>query len=76
MKALKEPYWLNGEGYHDPTVANVIERENAIENASEKARNKQIHDTIREIKNILEKRDLALIRRIELKDKRTDKKYK
>jgi len=47
-----------------------------VQKAYEKARKKQIHDTIQEIKNILKDRDLELIGRIELKDIRTNKKYK
>lgn len=76
MKTIKEPYWLNGEGYYDPTLANVIEKENDTEKANKKSRSKQIHDTIQEIKNLLEKRDLVLCKRIELEDKRTNKKYR
>ncbi len=69
-------YWKNASGYNDPTLAKVIEKENYIEKAYEKARKKQVHDTIQEIKNILKDRDLELIGRIELKDIRTNKKYK
>lgn len=69
-------YWKNASGYSDPTLAKVIEKENSIEKAYEKARKKQVHDTIQEIKNILKDRDLELIGRIELKDIRTNKKYK
>lgn len=56
-----EKYWTNKSGYYDPTATKAIENETAREN---KARNKQIHDTIREIKNILEDRDLELLCRI------------
>lgn len=69
-------YWKNASGYYDPTLAKVIEKENSIEKAYKKARKKQVHDTIQEIKNILKDRDLELIGRIELKDIRTNKKYK
>lgn len=71
-----DKYWKNASGYYDPTLAKVIEDENAKENLIKKARKKQVHDTIQEIKNILRKRDLELIGRIELRDKRTNKKYK
>lgn len=67
-----EKYWENASGCYDPTLAKVIENENS----DEKARNKQIHDTIQEIKNILKKRDLELMGRIEIKDRKTNKKYK
>lgn len=43
-------YWKNASGYNDPTLAKVIEKENSIEKAYEKARKKQVHDTIQEIK--------------------------
>lgn len=69
-------YWKNASGYNDPTLAKVIEKENSIEKAYKKARKKQVHDTIQEIKNILKDRDLELIGRIELKDIRTNEKYK
>lgn len=62
-------YWENGSGCYDPTATKVIEKEN-------KARNKEIHDTIQEIKNILKDKDLALIERIAIKDKRTKKVYR
>lgn len=69
-------YWKNASEYYDPTLAKVIEKENSIEKADKKARKKQVHDTIQEIKNILKDRDLELIGRIKLKDIRTNKKYK
>lgn len=62
-------YWENQSGVYDPTAAKVIEKEN-------KARNKEVHDTIQEIKNILDGRNLKLIKRIELQDKLTKKIYK
>lgn len=67
-----EKYWENASGCYDPTLAKVIEHENS----DEKARNKHIQDTIQEIKNILKKRDLELMGRIEIKDRKTNKKYK
>lgn len=69
-------YWKNASGCYDPTLAKVIENENTTEKANEKARNKQVHDTIQEIKNILKERDLELLCRIELKDNQTNKNYK
>lgn len=71
-----DKYWKNSSGCYDPTLATVIEKENFIEKTNRKARNKQVHDTIQEIKNILKERDLELIGRIQLKDKKTNKKYK
>ena len=68
-----EKYWINDSGYYDPTLAKVIENENSREN---KARSKQVHDTIREIKNILDGRDLQLLGRIQVKDKANGKLYK
>lgn len=68
-----ERYWVNKSGYQDPTLARVIENENCREKS---ARNKQVHDTIREIKNILEDRDLQLLDRIQLKDKVNGRLYK
>ena len=69
-------YWKNASGCYDPTLAKVIKKENSVEKADKKARKKQVHDTIQEIKNILNDRDLELIGRIKLKDIRTNKKYK
>lgn len=68
-----EKYWINGLGYYDPTVARAIENENSKERA---ARNKQVHDTIRQIKNILESKDLQLLDRIQVKDRKTKKEYR
>lgn len=70
---MMEKYWMNESGYHDPTLAKVIENENSREH---RARNKQVHDTIQEIKNILQDRDLELLERIQLKDKATKKVYR
>ncbi len=61
-------YWENQSGYYDPTVKTVIENESK--------RNKEVHDTINEIKNILKDRDLVLVERMILKDKLTKKIYK
>lgn len=68
-----EKYWKNGSGYYDPTATKAIEKETRKET---KARNKEVHDTIQEIKNLLEDRDMELVERIVIKDKRTNKKYK
>lgn len=61
-------YWENQSGYHDPVVKEVIDNESK--------RNKEIHDTINEIKNILKDKDLILVERIVIKDKRTKKVYR
>lgn len=61
-------YWENGSGCYDPVA------KEAIENKSN--RNKEIHDTINQIKNILKYKDLVLIERIVIKDKRTKKIYR
>lgn len=60
-------YWENASGYYDPTAKKAIDNESK--------RNKQVHDTIREIKNILKDRDLELLDRIKIKDKKTKKTY-
>jgi len=62
-------YWENQSGVYDPTATKVIEKEN-------KARNKEVHDTISQIKNILKDKDLVLIKRMVIKDKQTKKVYK
>lgn len=62
-------YWENQSGIYDPTATKVIEKEN-------KARNKEVHDTISQIKNILKDKDLVLIKRMVIKDKQTKKVYK
>lgn len=61
-------YWENQSGIYDPTAAEVIENESK--------RNKEIHDTINQIKNILKDKDLKLIKRIELQDKTNGRVYK
>lgn len=61
-------YWENQSGYYDPTATEVIE--------NEFKRNKEIHDTINQIKNILKDRDLKLVKRIELQDKTNGRVYK
>lgn len=61
-------YWENQSGYYDPVVKEVIDNESK--------RNKEIHDTINQIKNILKDRDLKLVKRIELQDKTNGRVYK
>ena len=61
-------YWENQSGCYDPIAKEAIDNESK--------RNKEIHDTIQEIKNIIKDRDLILIERIKLKDKRTNKIYR
>lgn len=61
-------YWENQSGYYDPVVKEVIDNESK--------RNKEIHDTINQIKNILKDRDLKLVKRIELQDKTNRRVYK
>ena len=61
-------YWENQSGYYDPTATDVIKNESK--------RNKEIYDTINEIKNILKDNDLVLIERMVIKDKRTKKIYR
>lgn len=61
-------YWENGSGCYDPVVKEVIENETK--------RNKEIHDTINQIKNMLKEKDLVLIERIVIKDKQTKKVYR
>lgn len=61
-------YWENQSGIYDPTATEVIENESK--------RNKEVHDTIQEIKNILKDRDLELVKRIELQDKTNGRVYK
>ena len=50
----------NKSGCYDPTAKEVIDNESK--------RNKEIHDTIQEIKNIIRDTDLILIERIQIKD--------
>ncbi len=73
-----ERYWENASGYYDPTATKAIKRENAEAKKKkiQKARNKLVHNTIQEIKSILESRDLELVGRIVIRDKKTNKKYK
>lgn len=61
-------YWENQSGYYDPTATEVIKNETK--------RNKEIHDTINQVKNILADKDLVLVERMIIKDKLTKKIYK
>lgn len=67
----KEKHWLNGSGYYDPTAAETIE----TITKEEKARSKEVHDTIQQIKNILKDKDLVLLDRIKIRDARSRKEY-
>lgn len=67
----KEKHWLNGSGYYDPTAAETIE----TITKEEKARSKEVHDTIQQIKNILKDKDLILLDRIKIRDARSRKEY-
>lgn len=67
-----EKYWENGSGYYDPTAKKAIDKETT----NEKARNKQVHDSIQEVKNLLKSKDLELIGRIAIRDKTTKKEYR
>lgn len=61
-------YWENQSGCYNPMPKRVIDNESK--------RNKEIHDTINQIKNMLKEKDLVLIERIAIKDKRTKKIYR
>ena len=61
-------YWENGSGIYDPVAKQAIDNESK--------RNKQIHDTINQIKNMLKDKDLKLVKRIELQDKTNGRVYK
>lgn len=75
-----DKYWMNQEGYYDPTLAKVIEKENhalrAKKLALERKRSNEVYKTIREIKKVLEGKDFELVGRIALRDKRTKKEYR
>ena len=58
-------YWENQSGYYDPVVKEVIDNESK--------RNKEVHDTINQVKNLLADKDLVLIERMVIKDKLTNK---
>jgi len=66
-------YWENGSGIYDPVAKEAIEREKGT---NTKMRNKEIHDTINQIKNILASKNLKLLNRMELKDELSGKIYK
>lgn len=61
-------YWENQSGVYDPVAKEVIDNETK--------RNKEIHDTINQVKNLLADKDLVLVERIVIKDKLTKKIYK
>lgn len=71
-----DKYWKNQSGYYDPTPASVIEMESANELKRQRARNKEVHDTIQEIKNLLDKKDLELLGRVAIKDRISGKEYR
>lgn len=58
-------YWENQSGVHDPVAKEVIDNESR--------RNKEIHDTINQVKNIIKAKDLVLLERIVIKDKLTNR---
>lgn len=60
--------WENQSGIYDPTAWEAIKNESK--------RNKEVHDIINQIKNILKDKDLILIERIIVKDKLTKKIYR
>lgn len=60
--------WENQSGVYDPTAWAAIKNESK--------RNKEVHDIINLIKNILNDRDLILVERMIIKDKQTKKIYK
>lgn len=73
-----DKYWLNGEGYYDPTAAQVIEHENHDKKSSvvyTRARDKAVGNLIDGIKAILRGFDLELVDRIKIRDKTTGKEY-
>lgn len=61
-------YWENGSGCYDPTAKQAIDNEGS--------RNKQIHDTIREVKNIFKSRNIKLVERMIVEDMENGKIYK
>ena len=61
-------YWENQSGVHDPTATEVIKNESR--------RDKEIHDTINQVKNILIEKDLELVARIQIKDKLSKRIYR
>ena len=61
-------YWENQSGVYDPTAKQAIDNESN--------RSKEIHSTIKEIKEMLKENDLILIERIKLKDITNNKTYR
>lgn len=74
----QDRYWENQSGIHDPIAKAIIEKENKREkrNRLVRKRNKEVHDIIQEIKNMLKDKDLILVERIKLEDKKTGKVYR
>ena len=64
----KENYYLNGEGYRDPTAYPCIEKENRLE--------KRVNALIKAIKTIIALSGFELINRIELRDKHSGEEFK
>lgn len=71
MSEVENKYWLNGSGCPDPTATSCIKSITK----TEKAREKEIHDTVNQIKNILKNKNLELVDRIKIKDKNNNRKY-
>lgn len=61
-------YWRNGSGYADPTPAKVMRKE--------MDRNKEVRNTIKEIKSLCKSRNLKVLNRMIIKDEESGKVYK
>ena len=68
---MSNPFY-NSEGYPDPTTYEalkpLIREENAL--------NKRVHDLINVLKFIIDRSGFELIKRIEIRDKKTGKEFK
>lgn len=66
-------FWENKHGYYDPVLSEVIKNENKRER---EPRDKLINGVIKEIKQILNSKNLELVERIVIKDKVSKKIYR
>lgn len=62
----------NGSGYHDPTMGEALKSILS----QEKSRDKQVHQAITIVKNLLNLWGMSVENRIHIKDKKTGKIYR
>ena len=72
MKADNKNPRVNGSGYYDPTAYEALKSILS----KEKPRDKQVHQAVTIIKNLLKFWDMRLENRMHIRDKKTGKVYR